>query len=98
MPEQSANLELSWSGIEKLQLRGNLRYVGRRFSDDGNQFRVSSYTVVDLSATYAITPNVGLDVRVYNVFDKAYAEGIYFDEQWILGRPRSFDVSVRAAF
>jgi iron complex outermembrane receptor protein len=98
VPEQSANLELSWNGIEQLQVRGNLRYVGRRFTDDASEFRVPSYTVVDLSATYAITPQLGIDVRVFNLFDKAYAEGLYFDEQWILGRPQSFDVAVRAAF
>ena len=98
VPEKAANLELSWSGIDRLQLRGDLRYVGRRFTDDDNQFRVSAYTVVDLSATYAITKNVGVDARLYNLFDRAYAEGLYFDQQWILGRPRSFDVAVRAAF
>ncbi|WEK47771.1 MAG: TonB-dependent receptor [Candidatus Andeanibacterium colombiense] len=98
IPQQSANLELSWSGIDKLQLRGNLRYVGKRYTEDDKTFPVPAYTVVDLSATYALTRNVGLDVRLYNLFDKAYAEGVYFDQQWILGRPRSFDVSVRAAF
>lgn len=98
VPEQSANLELAWSGLESLELRGNLRYVGRRFSDEDNLFRVPSYAVVDLSATYAITQNIGVTARVYNLFDEAYAEGVYFDEQWILGRPQSFDVSVRAAF
>ena len=81
-----------------LQLRGDLRYVGRRFSDDANQFRIPAYTVVDLSATYPLTPNVGLAVRVYNLFDEAYAEATYNDQQWILGRPRSVDVSIRASF
>jgi iron complex outermembrane receptor protein len=75
-----------------------LRYVGRRFSDDGNQFRVPAYTVVDLGASYALTSNVALDVRVSNVFDEDYALATYNDEQWILGRPRSVDVSVRAKF
>ena len=36
--------------------------------------------------------------RVFNLFDSDYAEATYGDEQWILGRPRSFDVSVRASF
>lgn len=98
VPEQAANLGLSWTSKVGLQLRGDLRYVGRRFSDDANTFRVPAYTVVDLGATYALTKNVGLEVRLYNVFDKAYAEATYNDEQWILGRPRSVDVSVRANF
>jgi len=99
VPETTANLELSWSGLsDAFQARANLRYVGRRFSDNANRFRIPAYTVVDLSATYAITPNVGLDVRVYNLFDEDYALSTYSDEQWILGRPRSFDVSLRASF
>jgi iron complex outermembrane receptor protein len=98
VPEQAAILELSWTGMQGLQLRGDLRYVGRRFSDNANQFRVPAYTVVDLSATYALTQNLALDVRVFNLFDKDYALTTYSDQQWILGRPRSFDVSVRASF
>ena len=98
VPEQAANLELSWTGVQGLQLRGDLRYVGRRFSDNANRFRIPAYTVVDLGATYALTDNLALDVRVFNLFDKAYALTTYSDQQRILGRPRSFDVSVRASF
>ena len=98
VPEQAANLELSWTGMDGLQLRGDLRYVGRRFSDNANQFRIPAYTVVDLSATYALTQNVALDVRVFNLFDQAYAQTTYSDQQWILGRPRSIDFSIRANF
>jgi iron complex outermembrane receptor protein len=98
VPEVAGNLGLSWTGMHGLQLRGDLRYVGRRFSDNANQFRVPAYTVVDLSGSYALTPNLALAVRVYNLFDEDYATTTYNDEQWILGRPRSFDVSVRASF
>lgn len=98
VPEQAANLGLSWTSGVGLQLRGDLRYVGRRFSDDDDLFPIPAYAVVDLSATYAVTKNIGLEVRVYNVFDKAYAETYYYPEEWILGRPRSVDVSVRANF
>jgi iron complex outermembrane receptor protein len=98
VPEQAANLGLSWTSSVGLQLRGGLRYVGRRYSDDANLFRVPSYTVVDLGASYALTDNVAFDVRLSNVFDEDYALTTYNDEQWILGRPRSFDVSVRASF
>jgi iron complex outermembrane receptor protein len=98
VPEQSANVQLRWSGLANVELRGNLRYVGRRFTDNANTFRVPAYTVVDLSATYAITSNVGLDVRLYNLFDEAYAQATYGNEQWILGRPRSVDLALRASF
>jgi len=96
--EKSANLWLTWSGIKDFQVQAGLRYVGRRFSDNANTFRMPAYTVIDASLSYAVTDNVAVDFRVYNLFDKDYVTTTYNDEQWILGRPRSVDVSVRAHF
>jgi iron complex outermembrane recepter protein len=98
VPQTAANLWLRWSALERFQARAGLRYVGRRFSDDANAFRVPGYTVVDGGLSYALTDDVALDFRVYNLFDKDYAVTTYIDEQWILGRPRSVDFSVRARF
>ena len=98
VPEAAANAELRWIDGSRFSARANLRYVGRRFTDNANAFRVPSYTVVDLGASYALTQNVALDLRVYNLFGEDYAFSTYGDEQWILGRPRSFDVAVRASF
>jgi iron complex outermembrane receptor protein len=98
VPETSANLWVRWDAFDRFQARAGLRYVGRTYSDNLNSFRVPSYTVVDGGVTYAVTPNIAVDVRVYNLFDKDYASATYNDEQWILGRPRSVDVSARFRF
>jgi iron complex outermembrane receptor protein len=98
VPETAANLSLRWAAQDRLQLRGSLRYVGRRFSDNANALRIPSYVVVDASATYALTDNVALDLRVYNLFDKDYALDTYGSQQWVLGRPRAFDVALRTSF
>lgn len=98
VPETAANVELRWTDGGRFSTRANLRYVGRRFTDNANAFRVPAYTVFDLGASYALTPNLALDVRVYNLLDEDFAFSTYADEQWILGRPRSFDVAVRASF
>jgi iron complex outermembrane receptor protein len=98
VPERAANLELRWSDASRITARANLRYVGRGFTDNANTFRVPAYAVVDLGAFYSLTPRVALDVRLYNLLDKDYAFSTYADEQWILGRPRSFDVSLHASF
>lgn len=98
VPEASANLELRWTDGGRFSTGANLRYVGRRFTDNANAFRIPAYTVVDLGVSYAFTANLALDVRVYNLFDEDYAYSTYGNEQWILGRPQSFDVSVRARF
>jgi iron complex outermembrane recepter protein len=98
VPEAAANVELRWSDSDRLSARANLRYVGRRFTDNANDFRVPAHTVVDLGASYALSENWALDLRLYNLFDASYASSTYADEQWILGRPRSVDVTVRASF
>lgn len=97
VPQQSANLWLGWNR-DKISARAGLRYVGHSYSDDANDFRVPGYTVVDAGLSYAVTPQVALDLHVYNLLDKDYALTTYNDEQWILGRPRAIDVSIRARF
>jgi iron complex outermembrane receptor protein len=98
IPEEAANLWLRWDATRQIQARAGLRYVGKTFSDDANTFRIPAYTVIDATLSYAVTSRIAVDVHVYNLFDKDYATTTYNDEQWILGRPRSVDVSVRARF
>jgi len=98
VPEVAANLSVYWAPIDALRANASLRYVGRSFSDNANSHRVPGYAVVDAGLTYAFTPNLAANLRVYNLFDKDYATTTYNDEQWILGRPRSIDISVTAHF
>jgi len=95
VPEEAANVWLRWDATSEVQARIGLRYVGRTYSDNANSFRVPAYAVVDGGLSYAVTRNVAVDLRLYNIFDKDYASTTYNDEQWILGRPRSVDLSVR---
>lgn len=96
--EGLANLWLRWDATKQLQTRAGLRYVGPTFSDNANKFRIPGYVTIDGTISYAITPQLAIDLHGYNLFDKDYAQTTYNDEQWILGRPRSFDVSLRASF
>jgi len=96
--EELANLWLRWDATSQLQARAGLRYVGPTYSDNANKFRIPGYVTIDGTISYAITPKLAIDVHGYNLFNKDYAQTTYNDEQWILGRPRSFDVSLRANF
>jgi iron complex outermembrane receptor protein len=98
IPEMTANVWLRWSGFDRIQARAGLRYVGHRFSDNSNAFRVPGYTVVDADFSYAISKKIALDMHLSNLFDKNFAVTAYNDEQYILGRPRSIDVAIRARF
>ena len=98
VPETMANLWLRWTATPAVQARAGLRYVGRRFSDNANDFRIPGYVTVDTTLSYAMTPRVAVDLHVYNLFDAAYAINSYGVQQWVLGRPRAVDVSLRAGF
>lgn len=98
VPQKAANLWLRWTTLQRVQARAGLRYVGETWSDNANRFRIPGYATVDASVSFAITPRIAVDVRGYNLLDKDYAVTTYNDEQWVLGRPRSVDVSLRAAF
>jgi len=89
---------LRWNATRALQARAGLRYVGRRYSDNANSFRVPSYTIVDATLSYAVTPHLAVDIHGYNLFDRDYALSTYNNQQWVLGRPRAVDVSLRAGF
>lgn len=96
--ETAANLSLRWDAAARVQARAELRYVGKTYSDNANTFRIPAYATVDGGISYALTDRLAVDLRVYNLLDKDYAITSYNDEQWILGRPRSVDVALRARF
>lgn len=98
-PETSANVSLYWHPINvPLRANTNLRYVGRTFSNDANTQRVPSYTLVDAGIGYGVTQSIWVNARVTNLFDRHYAVTTSDVQQWLVGRPRSFDISVSARF
>lgn len=48
------------------------QFVGKRYDDIANDVRLGGYSLVNLTATYDFTKNVGVQVRWNNVFDKNY--------------------------
>ena len=54
--------------------------------------------MLDAGVTVAATDKVKVRFSVYNLTDKLYATNAYNPGQWIVGRPRSVDVTVTARF
>lgn len=76
-PEKTAALQLLWHPARlATQLGLSARYVGERDDIDGvgDVHQLDSHTVADLSARFALTPDVELDLRVDNLFDTDYEE------------------------
>lgn len=99
VPNQTANLFATWQADSKWRLQAGMRYVGERFANNANTIRLPSYAVMDAGLTYILSPKYSIDLRVYNALDKLYAESQYnTGAQWILGRPRSVEVTFNGRF
>lgn len=102
VPEHVANLWLSWDPARDWTARIGLQNVGQVYSDFGNTARRPAYTLVNLVLDHQMTAQSRLSLRVYNLFDKVYAisgnavDGVGTD--WLLGRPRSFEVAYTVAW
>lgn len=99
VPQQAANAWLTWAFLPRWQFGAGLRYVGGRYADNANTVRVPSYTVVDSVLSWRVTKQAALSLRVYNLFNRDYAEAVANGgQQWLLGRPRSAELSANFYF
>ena len=109
--EVTGNLWTSYSQIAGLPLEigGSVQYVDDRYGDNANQVSLSSYTLVDLFATWSGS-NYNLTARVHNVTDEIYVPwsdvfylqqndpGFLYANQILLASPRMFELSMEFAF
>ena len=61
----------------KFDIRAEMEYSGKRFSNASNTKSLGDYTLLNLSGNYYINPNLSLNTRLNNVTDTDYqtAEG-----------------------
>ena len=101
-PKWVANVWASYTHVAglPLELGGGVQYVGDRQGDYANDEKLLAYTLLNLYATYSLTPHVDLTLRADNVADKAYAQAtdINYEHQIVLGRPRYVEFDLHAHF
>lgn len=95
---KSANLFVSWEFMPAWIIDGGVSYVGSRFQDAANTRRLPSYTLTDLGLRWSATENLSAGVRARNLFDEIYPQATYGSSQWVLGDPRTVEVTLNAAF
>jgi vitamin B12 transporter len=71
-PLHKGHMDINLYPINKLEINGNLVFVGQR--DDFGGIELGSYTLVNLAASYAATETLKLFGRIDNLFDKDYEE------------------------
>jgi iron complex outermembrane receptor protein len=84
-PEQTANLGFAWRIGDSLRILADARYVGDRLGG----IPIPSYTVVDASVRFDVSDSIGLTIKADNIFDELYATSNYYDETWMVGKPRT---------
>ena len=108
--EVTGNLWTSYSEIGGLPLEigGSVQYVDDRYGDNANLVDLSSYTLVDLFATWS-GANYNLTARIHNLTDEIYVPwsdvfylqqndpGFIYANQILLSAPRMFELSVEFA-
>jgi iron complex outermembrane receptor protein len=99
VPEEAANLWLNWRFLPQWEAAFGVRYVGARQVDTANTRKIGSYTVADASVSWQASPSLKLALRAYNLADRKYPVSFSNSgNQWLLGRPRSFELSALVNF
>ena len=75
-----------------------VRNVGQRYKDNANTSIIPAYTVVDAGVQWDMFRNGSLGFAVRNLTDELYARNIYNATQWIVGDPRTVELSMRLRF
>ncbi len=89
IPEQTANLGFVLGLGDAVRIITDARYVGDRFGG----VPIPAYTVVDASVRFNLGDSFGLTLKADNIFDELYATSNYYEETWLVGKPRTASVS-----
>jgi iron complex outermembrane recepter protein len=88
VPERTYNLGFVAELGDNARIVADARYVGERFGG----IPIPSYTVVDASVRFDLSDSVGLTFKAENLFDELYATSNYYEETWLVGKPRTASV------
>lgn len=99
-PKHELGLGVDWDATDRLRVSADLRHVAGNLDLDFRGFafadtpvvKLPDYTLVNLSASYAINDRVSLTGRINNVFDRSYQEVLGYSGQ---GRTAYVGLSTR---
>lgn len=77
-PVHQGSVVVTYKPLDPLTATTTFRYVGKRFNTTGNQQSLPDFYVINLAASYDITPSLQGYVRVENLLDKKYEEVLFF--------------------
>jgi iron complex outermembrane receptor protein len=98
VPEQVSNVWVTWDFAPNWSVYSGVQMVGRTFSDSANTLLRPGYAVVNGGIRWKPDVRTTVAFRVYNLFDTVYATSAPYARQWLLGMPRTAEVSINVKF
>lgn len=98
VPQQVSNVWLTWDFAPNWSVYGGVQIVGSMYSDLANTQLRPGYNVVNSGVRWKPDDRTTVSFRVYNLFDKVYAVTSPYAGQWLLGMPRTAELSVNVKF
>jgi iron complex outermembrane receptor protein len=102
VPKWTANLWCNFPQVcgWPIDLGFGVRYVGDRYGNNSDTLTLKKYTLVNLYASYHVTPYFSVSAHIYNLFDKAYAQwaDVFYPSEVILGPPTTYQLSANLQF
>jgi iron complex outermembrane recepter protein len=97
VPQNVSNIWLTWAFAPQWSVNTGVQIVGQTWSDKANTLLRPAYTVVNAGLQWKPTPATTMALRVYNLFDTVYATSGN-TTQWLLGMPRTAELSLNVKF
>ena len=98
VPERTASVWTTWRFLPQWQVGFGARYVGERQGNTANTTKLPSYVVLDASLAYEHSPNLRFSLSVKNLANRDYALTGTANTSWLLGAPRTVQLTARASF
>lgn len=98
VPQQVSNVWVTWDFAPDWSVYGGVQIVGQTFSDNANTQLRPAYTVVNGGLRWKPDAQTTVALRLYNLFDTVYATSSPYAGQWLLGMPRTAEVSINVKF
>ncbi|WP_244443087.1 TonB-dependent receptor [Bradyrhizobium sp. Ai1a-2] len=98
VPQQVSNVWLTWDFAPDWSVYGGVQIVGQTYSDNANTQLRPGYTVVNGGLRWKPDAQTTVALRIYNLFDTVYATSSPYAGQWLLGMPRTAEVSINVKF
>jgi len=98
VPERTASVWSRYRFLPEWDAGLGARYVGQRESNTANTAQLPAYTVLDASLAWRQSPALVVTLAVKNLADRDYALSGSGGVRWLLGAPRTVQLTARSSF